>query len=118
MYKRKITKKLNLNQKQLLIGLLIGDGTISSNYVFKLSHGENQKEYLEWKIQLLNKLNIKNNGLKTYISNSGYNEGKLVLYSQISLNATIKALRRSIYTPKKKITRKLLNWLNEQGLAI
>lgn len=118
MYKRKITKKLNLNQKQLLIALLIGDGTISSNYVFKLSHGEEQKKYLEWKIQLLNKLNIKNNGLKTYISNSGYNVGKKVLYSQMSLNATIKALRRSIYIPKKKITRSLLNWLDEQGLAI
>ena len=40
MHKRKIAKKLNLEQKKLLIALLIGDGTISSNYVFKLSHGE------------------------------------------------------------------------------
>ena len=46
MHKRKIAKKLNLEQKKLLIALLIGDGTISSNYVFKLSHGEDQLEYL------------------------------------------------------------------------
>ena len=35
---RKIKKKLSKEQKSLLIGLLIGDGTISSNFVFKLSH--------------------------------------------------------------------------------
>ena len=118
MHKRKIAKKLNLEQKKLLIALLIGDGTISSNYVFKLSHGEDQLEYLNWKINLLNQFNIKNNGLKTYISNSGYNKGKNVLYSQMSLNPTIKALRRSVYVPKKKITCKLLNWLDDKGLAI
>lgn len=118
MKKRKTTKKLNLEQKQLLIALLLGDGTISSNYVFKLSHGEDQKEYLNWKIDLLNKVNLKNNGLKEYISNSGYNIGKTVLYSQMSINPTIKALRRSVYVPKKKFTRNLLNWLTPQGLAI
>lgn len=47
--KRKIVKKLNKEQKSLLIALLLGDGTISSNYVFKLSHSEEQREFLEWK---------------------------------------------------------------------
>jgi hypothetical protein len=115
---RKIVKKLSKEQKSLLIALLIGDGTISSNYVFKLSHSEHQREFLEWKVNLLNKHNIKNNGIKGYISTCGYNEGKKVLYSQMSLNPTIKALRRTVYVPKKKITRKLLNWLTPQGLAI
>jgi len=41
---RKIVRKLSKEQKSLLIGLLIGDGTISSNYVFKLSHSESQRE--------------------------------------------------------------------------
>lgn len=115
---RKIQKSLSKEQKRLLIALLIGDGTISSNYVFKLSHSIDQREYLEWKVGLLNKLGIKNNGIKEYISSHGYNKGKGVLYSQMSLNSTIKALRRSIYIPKKTITRNLLNWLDEQGLAI
>ena len=118
MYKRKITKKLNLNQKRLLIALLIGDGTISSNYVFKLSHGKDQLEYLTWKVQLLNNLELKNNGIKTYVSKCGYNIGKIVLYSQMSINSTIKALRRSVYNPKKIISKSLLKWLDEQGLAI
>ena len=62
---RKIKKKLSKEQKSLLIGLLIGDGTISSNFVFKLSHSVEQREYLEWKVKLLDKFQIKNNGIKT-----------------------------------------------------
>lgn len=115
---RKIQKPLSKEQKRLLISLLIGDGTISSNYVFKLSHSVEQSEYLKWKVDLLNKLEIKNNGIKEYISSCGYNKGKGVIYSQLSINSTIKALRRSVYTPKKTFTRNLLNWLDEQGLAI
>lgn len=117
MTKRKFIR-LSKEQKSLLIALLIGDGTISSNYVFKLSHSTLQREYLEWKVGLLNKYGIKNNGVKEYISKCGYNTGKSVLYSQMSLTPTIKALRRSVYTPKKTITRKLLEWLNPLGLAI
>lgn len=117
MTKRKFIR-LSKEQKSLLIALLIGDGTISSNYVFKLSHSTLQREYLEWKVGLLNKYGIKNNGVKEYISKCGYNTGKSVLYSQMSLIPTIKALRRSVYTPKKTITRKLLEWLNPLGLAI
>ena len=115
---RKIVKKLSKEQKSLLIGLLIGDGTISNNYVFKLSHSILQKEYLEWKIQLLDKYKIKNNGLKGYTSTCGFNKGKGVIYSQLSINPTIKALRRTVYIPKKVITRKLLNWLTSQEIAI
>lgn len=116
--KKKIIKKISTEAKQLLIALLLGDGTISSNYVFKLSHSLSQKEYLLWKIKLLNELGLKNNGLKEYISNCGYNVGKPVIYSQLSIIPTIKALRRIMYRPKKTITRKLLNWLTPLGLAI
>ena len=116
--KRKIVEKLNLEQKSLLVAFLLGDGTISSNYVFKLSHSEEQKEFLEWKINLATMLGFKLNGVKEYISKCGYNVGKKVLYSQFSINPTIKALRRAVYNPKKTITRKLLNWLDPLGIAI
>ena len=116
--KKKIVKKLNQEQKSLLIAMLLGDGTISSNYVFKLSHSEEQREFLDWKINLATKLGFKLNGIKEYISKCGYNTGKNVLYSQFSINPTIKALRRTVYTPKKTITRNLLNWLNPLGIAI
>ena len=116
--KRKIVAKISKEKKSLLIAMLLGDGTISSNYVFKLSHSESQREFLEWKVKLLTDYGFKVNGIKEYISKCGYNEGKKVLYSQLSINPTIKALRRSVYIPKKTFTRKLLNWLDSQGLAI
>ena len=116
--KRKIVAKISKEKKSLLIAMLLGDGTISSNYVFKLSHSESQREFLEWKVKLLTDYGFKVNGIKEYISKCGYNEGKKVLYSQLSINPTIKALRRSVYVPKKTFTRRLLNWLDAQGLAI
>ena len=116
--KKKIIKKLSKEQKSLLIALLLGDGTISNNYVFKLSHSKEQKEFLEWKVKLLENYGFKTNGIKEYISKCGYNAGSSVLYSQISINPTIKALRRTVYVPKKTISRNLLNWLTPKGIAI
>lgn len=99
--------------------MLLGDGTISNNYVFKLSHGYKQKEYLEWKIKLLNKYGIKNNGLKEYISTCGYNINSIVYYTQLGIIPFIKVLRRIIYNPVKNYAnRKILNRLNPLALAI
>lgn len=111
--------KFNKKSRNLLIGLLLGDGTISSNYVFKLSHCIEQREYLEWKIKKLNEFGIKNNGIKEYVSTCGYNTGRTVLYSQMSIIPFIKVLRKVFYKPKKIIgNRKLLNRLDALGIAI
>ena len=111
--------KFNKKSRNLIIGMLLGDGTISNNYVFKLSHGEKQKEYLEWKINLLNENGIKNNGLKEYTSTCGYNLGSTVYYSQLSVIPFIKILRNVIYEPIKNYAkRKLLNRLDALGVAI
>ena len=79
--KRKIVKKLSKEQKSLLIALLIGDGTISSNYVFKLSHSKHQREFLEWKVKLATDAGFKLNGIKEYISKCGYNTGKSIVFT-------------------------------------
>lgn len=111
--------KFNKDSRNLLIGLLLGDGTISNNYVFKLSHSEKQLDYLNWKIQLLNDHGIKNNGLKEYVSTRGYNTGKKVYYTQMSVKPFMKVLRRVFYKPKKIIgNRKMLNRLTPQEIAI
>jgi hypothetical protein len=113
--KNKITK----DSRNLLIAMLLGDGTISNNYVFKLSHCIQQKEYLEWKIKQLNDAGIRNNGLKIYTSTCGYNIGKEVLYSQMNIIPFIKVLRKVFYKPKKIVgNRKLLNRLDARGIAI
>lgn len=113
--KTKITKE----SRNLLIALLLGDGTICSNNVFKLAHAEQQKDYLEWKIKQLNDAGIRNNGLKTYIKTCGYNIGVNVYYTQLNIIPFIKVLRRIFYKPKKVLgNRKLLNRLDARGIAI
>lgn len=113
--KTKITKE----SRNLLIALLLGDGTISNNNVFKLAHCIEQKDYLEWKIKQLNEAGLRNNGVKEYISSKGFNVGKTVCYTQINIIPFIKVLRRVFYKPYKNIAnRKLLNRLDARGLAI
>lgn len=113
--KTKITKE----SRNLLIALLLGDGTICNNNVFKLAHAEQQKGYLEWKIKQLNDAGIRNNGLKTYVKTCGYNTGVNVYYTQLNIIPFIKVLRRIFYKPKKVLgNRKLLNRLDARGVAI
>lgn len=113
--KTKITKE----SRNLLIALLLGDGTIMSNNVFKLAHCEQQKDYLEWKIKQLKESGIRNSGLKMYASANGYNIRKTVFYTELNIIPFIKVLRRVFYKPFKTIgNRKLLNRLDARGVAI
>ena len=113
--KSKITKE----SRNLLIGLLLGDGTISNNYVFKLAHCAEQLDYLEWKIKQLGEAGIRNNGIKSYIKTKGFNIGVPVYYTQLNIIPFIKVLRRVMYKEKKIIgNRKLLNRLDAKGIAI
>ncbi|MDP3800236.1 MAG: hypothetical protein Q8Q90_02315, partial [bacterium] len=50
--------RLNLKQRELIIGSLLGDGTMrlgknARNVNFKVEHGLVQKEYVQWKYQIL-----------------------------------------------------------------
>lgn len=111
--------KFNKKSRNLLIALLLGDGTISNNFVFKIAHAESQKDYLEWKIKQLNDNGIRNNGVKSYIKTKGYNSGAPVYYTQLNIIPFIKVLRRVVYKDKKIIgNRKLLNRLTPIGIAI
>ena len=111
--------KFTKTSRNLLIGLLLGDGTISNNYVFKLAHCEAQKDYLEWKINLLKEAGIRNNGIKSYIKTRGYNTGVPVYYTQLNIIPFVKVLRRVVYKEKKIIgNRKLLNRLSAREIAI
>lgn len=113
--KTKITKE----SRNLLIGLLLGDGTISNNNVFKLAHCEQQLDYLEWKIKQLNNSGLRSNGVKEYISANGFNKGRKVYYTQLNIIPFVKVLRRVVYKPTKKLgNRKLLNRLSAREIAI
>lgn len=111
--------KIIKESRNLLIGMLLGDGTISNNYVFKIAHAEQQRDYLEWKIKQLNNCGIRNNGIKSYIKTTGYNINVPVYYTQLNIIPFIKVLRRVCYKHKKIIgNRKLLNRLSPKEIAI
>lgn len=111
--------KFNKDSRNLLIALLLGDGTISNNNVFKITHAENQKDYLEWKVKQLNENGIRNNGVKSYTKTRGFNIGVSVYYTQLNIIPFTKVLRRIVYKDKKIIgNRKLLNRLTPMGVAI
>ena len=113
--KSKITKE----SRNLLIGMLLGDGTISNNNVFKIAHSESQKDYLEWKVKQLKEAGIRNNGIKSYIKTKGYTTGVSVYYTQLNIIPFIKVLRKVFYKEKKILgNRKLLNRLDAKGIAI
>lgn len=111
--------KFNKESRNLLIALLLGDGTISNNFVFKIAHCEEQKDYLEWKVKQLKEAGIRNTGIKSYIKTRGFNSGVPVYYTQLNIVPFIKVLRRVFYKDKKTIgNRKLLNRLDARGIAI
>lgn len=111
--------KVNKESRNLLIAMLLGDGTISNNFVFKIAHCEEQKDYLAWKVKQLNNHGIRNNGIKSYIKTKGFNTGVPVYYTQLNILPFIKVLRRVFYKEKKILgNRKMLNRLNALGLAI
>lgn len=111
--------KFNKESRNLLIGLLLGDGTICNNNVFKIAHCEAQKDYLEWKINQLKNCGIRNNGLNSYIKTKGFNIGVPVYYTRLNTIPFIKVLRRVVYKGKKIIgNRKLLNRLSAREIAI
>lgn len=111
--------KFNKESRNLLIGLLLGDGTISNNNVFKIAHCEAQKDYLEWKINQLKNCGIRNNGINSYMKTKGFNTGVPVYYTQLNIVPFIKVLRRVFYKGKKIIgNRKLLNRLSAKEIAI
>lgn len=111
--------KFNKDSRNLMIALLLGDGSISNTHGFRMTHCPAQKEYLEWKIQKLNELGIKNCGLKSYVSTQGYKIGETYYYTRLSVIPFTKVLRRVMYKKHKVIAnRKLLNRLTPLGLAI
>ena len=99
--------------------MLLGDGSINNDNGYRITHCGKQKEYLQWKINLLHENGIKTCGLKSYVSSKGYKVGETYYYTRLAVMPFIKVLRRVFYKPKKNIAnRKLLNRLDARGVAI
>lgn len=113
---------MNYNDRALLLGMLIGDGCLkvkphkdTKYYEYVISHSTKQKEYLEHKLKIFHSIV---GGKKLNISYGKTKWGESCRFSRC--NKYFKLLHRYLYSNnnKKYITRKVLDWLNEQSLAI
>lgn len=112
--------KFNKESRNLMIAMLLGDGSINSVNGFRMTHCEKQKEYLEWKVNQLKAAGVRNNGVQSYVSTKGYKVGETYYYTRLFVTPFIKVLRRVFYKTKHKniANRKMLNRLDAKGLAI
>jgi len=108
-------KDLSKKEKSIVYGTLLGDGSLvasTTGYTLSLTHGINQLDYLQWKIDNLN----------TIIHNSYnvYDKGK---YNQVSVKSIyhpfLTNLRKELYIDGvKTATKKYLNKVDKLGLAV
>ncbi len=106
------TIPLTSNQKQLVIGSLLGDGTLmptTAGYCFRVHHGIQQRQYVDWKFEELEQY------VRTApsISGSGY-------YFRTITHPEFSSLRELFYPHGGKIVPLsfLQAQLNEFGLAV
>jgi hypothetical protein len=120
-----LEKVLNKNKRGILYGLVLGDGNLylpkgQVNYSLTIGHGKKQQEYLEYKASLINSLF---GGKKLNINEyNSLNKTTNKEYTNIQIRHTnpyYNQIHRNLYsTGSKKITRKCLDYLTDQGLAL
>jgi hypothetical protein len=100
----------------IVTGMLLGDGSIVKKYpkTLVLCHSEPQKEYLLYKMNLLNKLGYSNGKIRTMSPKLG-NTAYIVDFT----DSRFEWFYKKIYKHgKKKITWQMLRHLTPIGLAI
>ncbi len=105
---------MDKRKKAVLIGLVLGDGHLNANsgVSLEIEHGACQKSYIEYKAKLIAELlNCPAPKLYYRKSKDTYKISKGHRYFRI--------LRNWIYKDRKKrFTRKLLNYLTPEAIAI
>lgn len=115
---------MNKNHRAVLYGMSIGDGCISKqptnkNYALTIGHGPKQETYLRAKAdKLLSIFGGSPVSINTYTS---FNKTANKEYTNLQirkLHPYFNQMHRNLYPKGKKvITRKVLDFLNDEGLA-
>ncbi len=107
---------LNENQIQLMMGTLLGDGClmkVNNSYILQINHGLKQKGYIEHKHKILNcKQQIRKR------IQSGFGKGKPIFRLVYQNKGTLEEIAKTIFVKnKKKVTKKWMDIINNEGLA-
>ena len=101
-------------KKQYLLSMALGDGYINSAGYLVIRHSVRQKEYLQWKVNLLKSAGIKTTDVYD-VNNNNYPGVEARTYN----HDFIKVCRKILYKPSKRIAqRKVLDNLSALGIAI
>ncbi|MDK2821847.1 MAG: recombination protein RecA [Clostridia bacterium] len=112
--KANIIKKqpLTKEQRQIIIGSLLGDGSINLENVFLITQSDKQKEYLDWKVKKLGSIIMRNP--KAYHRKNGLTQWHIHSIK----HPEIEEIRNKVYINGQKTLGKWINELNELGLAV
>lgn len=116
--------KLNNTQLQVILGSILGDGTIArssvtANFHFKVSHGDRQKDYIDFKQKLLQ--NVTKHDLYNISNFRGFNKRKnarIYTAQTIPLYQLEEIGALCLKNGKKVVTREYLDKLDLLGIAI
>lgn len=105
-----ITRVLNSDQKQIIYGSFLGDGSVSKSkynrYFLRIVHGKKQKNYCEWKANMFNaKLD--------YVKENGFSKKEAYRFK-----TKIFDLKGDLPNNKSTCPQWLIDELDERGLAI
>ena len=116
------------SKKSLLIACVLGDGYIakssnSKSCTLEIIHSNKQKEYIEWKADLLRKATGKKIPLKEKMVTKRTIVGKetpeLLAYRITCTHKYFRVLRKWLYpNNKKKLSPKYIQYLDPLGLSI
>jgi DNA-binding CsgD family transcriptional regulator len=114
---KNLRKEITGSNLNIIIGALLGDSAISKNGEINFTHSLKQLEYLNFKYELLKDLDLSNNKISTRYdkrTNKYYHSSSF----RIKPTKLSKELRKSLYIPKKIITKEILEYYNIQSMAI
>lgn len=110
---------MTYEERSVILAMCLGDGYLNKNGGLYLEHSQNQEDYLIWKYNFLNKV-FPGKASKIY-KRERLDKRTNKVYKQVSCAKNrpyFKILRKWLYTPEKTFSRKLLDKLTAQGLAV
>ena len=112
---------MNRQYRALLLGMILGDGYINKHGGLHIEHSLKQEEYVIWKNNLISKIFKDQDGRRKLFYRNRLDKRTNNVYSQVSCHKQhkyLKQLRRWVYTPEKTFSRKILDYLTPEAIAI
>jgi hypothetical protein len=112
---------MNREKRALILGMIFGDAYVNPKGTIQIEHSQKQEDYVLWKNELLDYIfnNQKGRCKPYYRERLDQRTGKV--YKQVRCyrqHKYLKQIRRWLYTPEKTFTRRFLDYLTPQAIAI